>query len=61
MRKIAIILLVLIPITVGTGCNEAALRDAAMDGVSAFISDTISQSLSALFPVPQWFQPTAAE
>jgi hypothetical protein len=57
MRKIAFVLLVLILIMFGPSCNEAALRDAAMDGVSAYISDTIAQSLAALFPVPQLFQP----
>ncbi len=61
MRKTAIVLLVLISVTVGSGCNEAALRDAAADGVSTFISDTISDSLTALFPLAQWIQPQAEE
>ena len=56
MRKVLFSLVVLTSITFGSGC-EAAFRDAALDGVSAFISDTISQSLTALFPLPQLLQP----
>jgi hypothetical protein len=56
MRKVLFTLLILTSIIVGSGC-QAVLRDAAWDGISAFVSDTISQSLEALFPLAQILQP----